>query len=290
MIVRVFLFQLILLFLSTIFLSVIGCKTSERDKLCVVSEYSTIRRFMERGLSGCSAQEILETREKLLRKNIPDYFGFKNAVDAYHEGQLSGRMIALGQELNALTNGTYSNLHETAYMDGLSENLMKRRGICDNAINWVVAVSHQRASFQKSYWERRSGMEFEGCSTFGCESCANEFCADYYEWLWRAYCRGYIDAFIMASKNGKFLFGQAYYCGVAAPSNKIEERAYVYGWWSGSYDCYRESMQPGSDVGVVLQCRRTINDYIYIEQQFWEEWQKNLTHELPNLIESCNDR
>lgn len=265
-----FLFKCKYMFLQLVLLGVTGCKTSNFVNPRAESEYSQIQTILQKNLSCMRTEDILATRVSLAGRAVSDYFGFKAALGTYNEGVSMGKTADFCLCCNVLANASYFNLHDAAYIDGIYDGLIKREDAPKEAIKQVATVRCQRISFGKTYWASHSRTAIEVRSAL---DQGNESLADFYARAWREYCRGYVDAFLLAYTNNRFPFAQANNCVVIAPSDKYEERAYVYGWWSGSYDCYRESTQ--DDLGIVLLCRRTIDSYLEIERQFWEEWEKS---------------
>lgn len=164
-----------------------GCESVEMTgNPLMVDDYDQIVEVTEKALSCYEAIECADSRNRLLGIDIPDYFGFRRAID----------------------------VAEVQREDGGLAN---------------VPVGRSR------------------------------------EFKWMEFCRGYVDAMVLFDVTGRFPFAYGYYCDFGCYDMDEVRRAYVYGWWSGAFDFFREMKH--EDLAVALLCRRRIEGFKLLEQR-----------------------
>lgn len=269
----------------------LGC-VSESDVVCDMDgdAYDEIQDAADSVLARCQVSCAVVQRFQIAKDSIPDYFGFHAAADAFKMGCIEGgdvRILDGGALQSALAS---SNLCDVAYADGVISSGRLHVGGQEELLAWRESRS---TVLQRAFWGRCSHSGNKNESVFRSHLIGNVpegggTTGQYvnpYEKCWDEYCRGYNEAIRLFIVTGRFPFLCGYYCDIPGLSENMEERAYVYGWWSGGLNYFGESewrdcgVHEYRDLSVALHCRSRLEQFLDRERRYLQRFSQEIQKE-----------
>lgn len=161
---------------------------------------------------------------------LPDYFGFKQAVDAYENGLAEASSLVTVQDRSLSVYGE-TNLIAQAARDGFEERIV-------NSPEIILRRNRIRRQRQIEFWGLYASDEIRmDDGILNCTSSATNC----YLYLLASYAKGYRNGYRVISKLRKPHVQTYHYTGFKNLSSDVVKRAYVYGWYSACYDFFNDN-------------------------------------------------
>lgn len=171
---------------------------------------------------------------------LPDYFDFRQAVEAYEGGRRKAIYSVMPAMPVALSVYSETNLTGMAARDGFEEGMVRSH-------DTVLKRNAMRRQRQREFWGvYRDGMGLHDSLTMEEESIATNC----YAHLLSSYARGYRNGYQVVARIGKSPISTRHCLAHADLGANALRRAYVYGWYSACHDYFNVNQRLPHAEGV----------------------------------------
>jgi len=207
----------------------LGCQSKKVAHYRFPEKYELLKKI-EKEVFPVDHTSATETDE-LYRgmPSLPDYFGFRRAIESYDEGRLKASQVA--KPLSSVILSVYSetNLVAQAARDGFEEQMAR-------SSDTVLKRNRVRQQRQCEFWGiyRNDGDRHDELAIEEANMTTN--C---YAHLLSSYIKGYRNGYRVVAKIRKSPIATRHGLAHADLGANVLRRAYVYGWYSACYDYFR---------------------------------------------------